>query len=86
MAALTVTAGDRVVVGVETINRGSVTDTQDIELVAQSTVQDTEPATLAPLGADTDLLVWDTTGVSAGTYAITVQSDDDSFSRDVDVQ
>jgi len=85
MAALTVTAGDRVVVGVETINRGSVTDTQDIELVAQSTVQDAEPATLAPLGADTDLLVWDTTGVSAGTYTITVQSDDDQFTRDITV-
>jgi len=85
MAALTVTAGDRVVVEVETINRGSVTDTQDIELVAQSSVQDTEPATLAPLGADTDLLAWDTTGVAAGTYTITVRSDNDSFSRDVDV-
>jgi len=85
MAALTVSAGDHVVVEVETINRGSVTDTQDIELVAQSSVQDTEPATLAPLGADTDLLVWDTTGVSSGTYTITVQSDDDQFTRDVDV-
>lgn len=77
MADITVTEGDMLIVTHETTNVGTINGEQDIDLVADSTTEDTQDNLDLDSGeTGSGELYWLTEAGDAGTYTVTAESED----------
>ena len=84
-APSSVTAGGSLEITATVTNTGDEPATQDIELEIDGVVEDSTPVTLAGGGSRMVTLSWQTGEGDAGTYDITVSSDDSSDTVEVTV-
>ncbi len=73
-SATSVFAGQSVIVDVTVENQGNFTETFDVAAYYDGFIIEVVTATLNVGEVDVVSLVWDTTGVAAGTYAISVEA------------
>ncbi|MGM0439315.1 MAG: InlB B-repeat-containing protein [Patescibacteria group bacterium] len=78
-----ITEGDELQVDITVENTGQESDTQDIDLLIDGTVEDSERVSLSESDSTTITLNWSTTTGEDGEYTIEVSSDDDSASETV---
>lgn len=89
MADVTMGVGETLIVDGRVTNIGDTSDSKDVELLVDGTPVETTTLTLAPFedGTYSTLLVsdWATTAEDIGTHTVTLQSEDDSDSIEVEV-
>lgn len=69
-----VTAGESLSIDVTVLNKGTETESFDVETYYDGNLIDTQPVWLDPGASRTLTLVWDTSGVEEGTYTISAEA------------